>query len=248
MGAGATWPSCRMLRGTAGAATRPRWPGAVAGLAQGALAAQQGRGWPGSVGGSWTGAEPAPLHVRSGAPLVAFILVRVISGSRESLPHGLVLVLPGGQGAAVMPLRLGQQRRSPPCRTRLRRAGTDPPPGRGVPDAAVLCPLSLRVLLCDLCKKRQASEVARHDLCPARGWAVSPQENVARHQGPCRAGGDSPSPTSTTVRGIHPHGWVLGPPCPTSPCCRFGAPTCSLSPWLGYVCAGSEERARAGWS
>lgn len=104
MGAGATWPSCGMLRGTAGAATRPWWPGAVAGVAQGALAAQQGRGWPGSVGGSWAGAEPASLHIRSRAPLVAFILVRVISGSRESLPHSLVLVLPGGQGAAVMPL------------------------------------------------------------------------------------------------------------------------------------------------
>ena len=31
-----TWPSCGMLRGTAGAVTRPWWHGAVAGLAQGA--------------------------------------------------------------------------------------------------------------------------------------------------------------------------------------------------------------------
>lgn len=155
------------------------------------LAAQQGRGWPGSVEGSQAGAEPAPLHVRSGAPLVAFVLVRVISGSRESLPHSVMLVFPGGQGAAVMPLRRGQQRQSPPCRSRLRRAGTDPPPGRGVPDAAALRPLSLRVLLCHLCKKRRASEVARHDLCFPIG---------KRSKAPRRAGGDSPSPTSTTGR------------------------------------------------
>lgn len=178
MGAGATWPSCRMLRGTAGAATRPRWPGAVAGLAQGAPAAQQGRGWPGSVGGSWTGAEPAPLHVRSGAPLVAFILVRVISGSRESLPHGLVLVLPGGQGAAVMPLRLGQQRRSPPCRTRLRRAGTDPPP-RGAGYLMLLCCVHCPCGCCSVtCVKRDRHQRWPGMICAQHGAGLFPHRKT----------------------------------------------------------------------
>lgn len=192
MGAGTTWPSCGMLRGTAGAVCHPAPVARGCGRAgPRGPAAQQGRGWPGSVEGSRAGAEPAPLHIRSGAPLVAFVLVRVISGSRESLPHSVMLVFPGGQGAAVMPLRRGQQRQSPPCRTRLRRAGTDPPP-RGVGYLMLLRCVHCPCGCCSVtCKKRRASEVARHDLCFPIG---------KRSKAPRRAGGDSPSPTSTTGR------------------------------------------------